>query len=155
MSTRQRVITDAAVSVIALACGVIMPREGKRNETYLDPTKIPTACYGHTGADVRIGAHYDDAHCVEWLKQDALQAYIDVMRCVKRPLAAYQAAFVSFAYNVGGDKFCGSTMARKANAGDLAGACAELSRWTLAGGKALPGLVTRREKERVLCEGRS
>jgi hypothetical protein len=33
------------------------------------------------------------------------------------------------------------------------GACAELSRWTYAGGKQLPGLVRRRAAERQLCEG--
>jgi GH24 family phage-related lysozyme (muramidase) len=42
--------------------------------------------------------------------------------------------------------------ARKANAGDMPGACAELSRWTRAGGNELPGLVKRRAAERELCE---
>jgi hypothetical protein len=45
---------------------------------------------------------------------------------------------VSFAFNVGDDAFCRSTLVRKANAGDIDGACAELSRWTYAGGKQLP-----------------
>jgi lysozyme len=31
------------------------------------------------------------------------------------------------------------------------GACNELPRWTLAGGKELPGLVKRRAAERDLC----
>ncbi|WP_417283029.1 glycoside hydrolase family protein [Comamonas sp.] len=41
---------------------------------------------------------------------------------------------------------------RKANAGDIDGACAELIRWTYAGGKQLPGLVKPRAAERQLCE---
>ena len=56
------------------------------------------------------------------------------------------------AFNVGNARFCSSTLARKANAGDMAGACAELSRWTYAGGKPLPGLVKRRATERAICE---
>ena len=62
------------------------------------------------------------------------------------------AAFLSFAFNVGNGAFCGSTLTRKANAGDMPGACAELSRWTYAGGKQMPGLVIRRAAERQLCE---
>ncbi|HHG5564729.1 TPA: glycoside hydrolase family protein [Pseudomonas aeruginosa] len=41
---------------------------------------------------------------------------------------------------------------RKLNAGDVRGACAELSRWVYAGGKKLGGLVRRRAAERELCE---
>ena len=33
------------------------------------------------------------------------------------------------------DVACTESLARKANAGDMAGACAELSRWTRAGGR--------------------
>jgi lysozyme len=58
---------------------------------------------------------------------------------------------VSFAYNVGGGNYCGSTLVRKLNAGDTAGACNELTRWTRAKGIVLPGLVKRREAERQLC----
>jgi lysozyme len=54
--------------------------------------------------------------------------------------------------NVGSDAACKSTLMRKLNMGDLAGACSELSRWTMAGGKVYPGLVRRRAAERALCE---
>ncbi|ECA7253941.1 lysozyme, partial [Salmonella enterica subsp. enterica serovar Oranienburg] len=37
------------------------------------------------------------------------------------------------------------------NAGDQAGACNELKRWTYADGKQWKGLVTRREIEREVC----
>ncbi|WP_370551208.1 lysozyme [Comamonas sp. CMM02] len=61
----------------------------------------------------------------------------------------------SFGFNVGEGEgaFCKSTLVRKANAGDVQGACAELSRWTYADGKQLPGLVQRRAAERQMCEG--
>jgi lysozyme len=61
-------------------------------------------------------------------------------------------ALVSFAYNVGVPKACGSTFVKRLNAGDGKAACAELSKWIYAGGRALPGLVNRRRDERKVCE---
>jgi lysozyme len=78
------------------------------------------------------------------------------LECINHPLTDGQkAAFLSFAFNVGNGNFCGSTLVRKANAGDMRGACAELSRWVYAGGKELPGLVRRRAAERAMCEGQT
>lgn len=48
-----------------------------------------------------------------------------------------------------------STLLRKINAGDFAGAAAEFPKWTKAAGRELAGLVTRRAKERALFEGRA
>jgi GH24 family phage-related lysozyme (muramidase) len=59
-------------------------------------------------------------------------------------------AMVSFAFNVGLNAYRGSTLLRKHNAGDFAGAAAEFPRWVYAGGEVLPGLVRRREAERTL-----
>ena len=85
--------------------------------------------------------------------------YVDLLKhaqaleCVKRPMSDGQkAAFLSFSFNVGNGAFCSSTLVRKANAGDMPGACAELSRWTYAGGKQLLSLIKRRAAERKLCE---
>ena len=46
-------------------------------------------------------------------------------------------ALVSFSYNVGSRAFCQSTLVRKLNAEDYAGACAELLRWRFFQGKRL------------------
>jgi lysozyme len=71
---------------------------------------------------------------------------------------------VSFAYNVGSRAFCQSTLVRKLNTEDYAGACAELLRWRFFQGKdcALPvnarlcgGLATRRQAESRQCLGES
>ncbi|EAV5089941.1 lysozyme [Salmonella enterica] len=62
-----------------------------------------------------------------------------------------RAALYSFAYNVGAGTFARSTLLKKLNAGDQAGACNELKRWTYAGGKQWKGLVTRREIEHEVC----
>ncbi|MBE5527621.1 glycoside hydrolase family 24, partial [Laribacter hongkongensis] len=77
-------------------------------------------------------------------------------QCVRVPLHQYEYdAFVSLAYNIGSGAFCSSTLVRKLNAGDYAGACAEIDRWIYAGGKRLPGLVKRRAEERARCEGKA
>ncbi|TFU20914.1 lysozyme, partial [Proteus mirabilis] len=59
----------------------------------------------------------------------------------------------SFAFNVGTTTFARSTLLKKLNAGDRAGACEEIKRWVYAGGKVWRGLVSRREAESVLCHG--
>src|SRR3546814_11649593 len=64
-------------------------------------------------------------------------------------------AFLSAAYNIGDAAFCGSSMGRRARAGDLRGACDALTLWdraTVAGVRVtLPGLTRRRAEERALC----
>jgi lysozyme len=40
----------------------------------------------------------------------------------------------------------------KARAGDLRGACAEIPKWSYAGGRVFPGLVKRRIRERAMCD---
>lgn len=99
-----------------------------------------------------MGQTFTREQCEELLYKD-LAKHADALQCIKAPMTDGQkAAFLSFSFNVGSQAFCGSTLARKANADDMLGACAELSRWTLAGGKQLPGLVKRRAAERQLCE---
>ena len=78
-----------------------------------------------------------------------------VRRCVKVPLFQYEFdAYTSLAYNIGQTAFCDSTLVKKANILNYAGACAEISRWNKAGGKVLRGLVKRRAAERAMCEGK-
>lgn len=128
--------------------------EGVILRGYKDPIGIVTACAGHTKTAV-LGKAYTKDQCDDLLAQDLIEHAKGIERCVRVPLATHEtAAYVSFAYNVGTGAFCGSTLARKLNSGDRAGACAELSRWTYAGGRQLPGLVKRRATERAMCEGR-
>jgi len=154
-STRLKVGAGAASLVLSLAAGVVVHFEGYVPETYADPVGIPTICYGHTGSDVTPGRQADRSECDQLLSGDLAVAYGAVRRCIAVPLKPYEAAaFTSFTYNVGASAFCQSTLARKANAGDMPGACAEMSRWVYSAGEKLPGLVRRRAEERALCEGR-
>ena len=84
---------------------------------------------------------------------------------VRVPLTANQReALRSFVFNVGPGEpgvrsgfvwlksGATSTMLRKLNAGDYAGAAAAFDRWNQAGGRVSTGLIARRADERALFE---
>jgi lysozyme len=143
----------AVAAACALCAPLVLASEGWVKRAAPDPIGIVTACAGHTGKDVVLGRDYTDAECRSLLASDLAKHGQEIDLCIKVdvPLQS-RAAFTSFAFNVGAHAFCASTMDRKLNGGDLPGACAELSKWTFAGGRQLPGLVTRRRNERKLCE---
>lgn len=150
MTPRQRLVAKIGAGAMALAVPLVIQYEGLILRGYRDPIGIVTSCVGHTAtAQMRP---YTRQECEELLYRD-LNQHADALECVKAPLTDGQkAALLSFAFNVGEQKFCSSTLVKKANQGDMPGACAELSRWTYAGGRELPGLVKRRAAERQLCE---
>jgi lysozyme len=144
----KRVAIGAAV--LALAAPLVMRFEGLSTQPYLDPIGIPTVCYGETHADMRS---YTPAECQAMLLASLESHGSGIAACLPADLPDHQkAAALSFGYNVGAEKLCSSTFARKLTARDPT-ACAELSKWVYAGGKPLPGLVRRRAAERTLCEG--
>ncbi len=152
MTPRQKLTAKIGAGALALVVPLVVTYEGLVLRTYADPINKITACTGHTGPGLRMGQTFTKEQCETMLYGDLLK-HADALDCIKTPLADNQkAAFLSFAFNVGNSAFCKSTLARKANAGDLMGACAELSRWVMAGGRELPGLVKRRAAERQLCE---
>lgn len=139
----------AAWCAIAVAC--VSGFEGLRTVAYLDPVKIPTICFGETKG-VKMGDRATLAQCQAMLADSLELANKAVERCVSTPLPPErQAALVSFTYNIGGGAFCSSTLVRKLNSGDVRGACNELPRWVKAKGITLPGLIKRRQEERVMC----
>lgn len=152
MSNKAKLIAAIGAATAALVVPLVAQHEGTVLRTYRDPIGIVTACTGHTGPELKMGQTFTREQCEDMLYKD-LAKHADALGCVRQPLTDGQrAAFLSFAFNVGEGAFCGSTLVRKANAGDMAGACAELSRWAYAGGKQLPGLIKRRAAERQLCE---
>lgn len=152
MNAKQKLTAKLGAVALALAVPAVVHFEGTVFRTYRDPIGVLTSCRGHTGPELRMGQTFTAEQCDQQLYADLLK-HAEALDCIKTPLSDGQkAAFISFAFNIGNGAFCGSTLARKANGGDLMGACAELSRWTLAAGKELPGLVNRRRAERELCE---
>lgn len=131
------------------------------------PGDVPTVGFGTTtrpdGSPVRMGDTVTPPQALARALSDVQKFEGALKQCVKVPLHQYEYdAFLSFAYNVGAASFCNSTMAKKLNAQDYAGACSEFSRWTFFQGKdckdpinRCAGLVMRRTEERKKCEGRS
>lgn len=162
-------VVAGLLAAASVAAPWIARFEGWRTVGYHDPAPgaYATICAGHMQAGV-VGQRYSDEQCQALLAQDAVKAGLEISRCLKVDVpTSSRAAFISFTMNEGGGAFCGSQIAAKVNAGDLAGACREIN--TSDEGKpqwiyvckgsgptrvctALPGLATRRAFERARCE---
>ena len=134
---------------------LIKAHEGLRLSAYTDPVGVWTIGYGHTTAagppKVERGMKITEAGADAILRQDLAKFERYVTDAVKVPLSQNEFdALVSFTFNLGPSNLRSSTLLRKLNAGDRAGAADEFLKWTKAGGKTLPGLVKRREAERAL-----
>jgi lysozyme len=152
MSLRQKIAIGALTGAVGMAGAVVAWFEGRSLVAYLDPVGIPTICEGGTQG-VKLGYVATSAECDALLEKELGIALAAVDRRVRVPLPdTRRAALASFVYNVGEGQFQRSSLLRKLNAGDVSGACAELSRWVYAGGRQLAGLVKRRAVERELCE---
>jgi lysozyme len=140
----------SAAAILALP-GIIreeaMPAVG-----YRDAVGIPTECAGHTEGAV-VGRVSTIDRCLTLAAADADRFDKRIRPCIKVPISdVTRSAFISFSFNVGSTAFCTSTMARRLNAGDVRGACAQFDKWVYAKGRKLPGLVSRRARERAQCE---
>ena len=132
---------------------LIEESEGLRLAAYPDAVGVWTIGYGHTGG-VSAGMTCDAERAAAWLLEDVAGAEAAVTRLATVPLTQGQFdALVSFTFNLGPGPLGGSTLLRKLNAGDTRGAAAEFPKWCHAGNAVLPGLVTRRARERALFEG--
>lgn len=145
-----------ALSLSAAALVGLLLHEGYRGEAYIPvPGDVPTIGFGTTGG-VKMGDRTTPERALQRALADVQKFEGALKRCVSVPLHQHEYdAYISFSYNVGSAAFCRSTLVRKLNAGDYSGACAELLRWTKAGGRELPGLVRRRQDEYLTCIGRN
>ncbi|QZS46299.1 lysozyme [Enterobacter cloacae complex sp.] len=132
--------------------------EGCKLTAYRDSVGVWTIGYGWTqpvdGKPIRAGMTIKQETAERLLKTGLVSYESDVSRLVKVDLTQGQFdALVSFTYNLGARSLSTSTLLRKLNAGDYAGAADEFLRWNKAGGKVLNGLTRRREAERDLFLG--
>lgn len=143
--------TQLTLRVGAAAIALVTGYEGLRQTGYLDPVNIPTACYGHTKWAV-VGQFYTMDECSRLLEADLEIAASAVRQQVRVPIQQPTFdALVSFTFNVGQGNLATSTLLKKLNAGDIAGACRELPKWVYAKGRLLRGLVKRRAAEMAVC----
>lgn len=120
---------------------------------YLDSGRVPTAGYGHTGPEVKVGVRYSLEQCNQWLAADVSRFEAAVSDLVKVPLSQHQFdALVLFAYNVGsGAKgFSGSSLLRYLNANDSSDAATQFILWDKVRGVENTGLERRRAIEKAL-----
>jgi lysozyme len=155
---RERVAAALLTLSAAGLVGIAM-HEGFRDRAYNDGAGIATVGYGATrredGTPVQMGDTTTPERALRKLSADADEAAQAVARCAPVPMYQHEFdVYSSFVVNVGGAAFCRSTLARKLRDGDYAGACAELLRWTYAGGRELRGLVIRRQREYAQCIGK-
>jgi lysozyme len=151
-------VAGGAAVVLVIAGVLVAKWEGVRYQAYPDPATggAPwTACYGHTGPEVKPGTSFTKAQCEAFLKQDLAQAQAILRRCVGRPMPqSVEAAYVSLVFNVGPRPVCqpNKTPHNALRAGDWALACKALDLYKRAAGRVMRGLVLRRADERKLCE---
>lgn len=145
-------ICKEAIDLVRLyECGGAVPDL----KAYRCPAGVLTIGFGHTGKDVAAGMVCTVAQANAWLLEDLESAAAAVDKLITVPLSAKQrGALASFVFNLGPNALKGSTLRKKLNAGDYAGAATEFHRWTkaLVNGAtvSLPGLVKRRAAEATL-----
>jgi len=147
-------IVIGALTLSASALVGIAVHEGYRGEAYI-PVKgdVPTIGFGTTDG-VKPGDRIEPVQALVRKLQDVQRFEGALRQCVRVPLHQHEYdAFLSLAYNIGPGAFCGSTLVRRLNAGDYAGACAEILRWDRFRGEPLRGLTLRRQAENRQCLG--
>lgn len=125
--------------------------EGLRLTAYQDVAGVWTVGYGHTGAHVTPGQTISEIEADALLLADLADAIRCVNQAVTVDISQCQFdALVDFCFNAGRGSFLNSTLLRKLNFGDVAGAAAQFGLWVHAGGKVVSGLVRRRKAEATL-----
>lgn len=154
MTDKARIVV-AALTLSASALVGIAVHEGYRGDAYT-PVRgdVPTIGFGDTHG-VKPGDKTDPVRALIRLNAHVENFQRQLRACIG-DVPMYQHewdAIVSWAYNVGPQAACQSTLVKKIKARDYAGACAELLRWDKFQGRALPGLTARRQAEYRQCMG--
>jgi GH24 family phage-related lysozyme (muramidase) len=133
--------------------------EGFKSKVYGDQAGNATIGYGHKLKKGERFGQITETDAATLLGQDVGAAMAAVKRLVKVALNSNQMkALTDLVYNVGDEAFGGSTLLKKLNSGDYAGASAEFDKWNKVksanGLVTSEGLTTRRARDRSLFEGK-
>ena len=124
--------------------------ESCKLKAYLCPANVWTIGWGTTKG-VKPGQTITQAQADKLFADDLARFETAVSKAVKVPLTGNQfSALVSLCYNIGAGAFAKSTLVKRLNARDYAGAQAQFARWNKADGKTLAGLTRRRAAEAKL-----
>jgi len=130
--------------------------ESFREEAYKDPGSkngLPiTIGWGSTrdenGQPIKLGTVWTRDQADAQFARDLEDTEERVRRLAPKTTQGQFDALVSFDYNTG--SLHSSTLLKKHNAGDYAGAKAEFARWNKNDGKVMNGLIRRRADEEAL-----
>ncbi|MGP2504483.1 lysozyme [Pantoea ananatis] len=126
--------------------------EGVKLKAYQCPAGIWTIGYGHTN-NVKRGDVITEITADKFLRQDLESSEKCVITLVKVDYTQSQFdAMVSFVFNLGQGAFRTSTLLKKINSKDYAGASMEFIRWVNVGGVKMAGLILRRRAEKILFD---
>jgi len=127
---------------------LLIAREGKRNDAYLDSVGVWTIGVGHTGPEVHAGLHWTDDQVADALRAD-LDRFEAAVNTATAALTQHQFdALVSFAFNVGVGAFTSSTLLKNINAKLFDEAETQFDRWHIP-----PEITRRRNGEREQFKG--
>lgn len=122
-----------ALTLSAAGFVAIVAREGYSDNAII-PTKgdVPTLGFGST-TGVKMGDKTTPQRALARAALELDTVYEKaVKQCVKSPLFQNEYdAYVSLTYNIGTGAFCGSTLVKKLNALDYAGACNQIPAWKM------------------------
>lgn len=155
-AANRRSLVAIVGAIAAAGLMALTPKwEGTELKTYRDLGGVLTYCTGAT-ENAMWGKTYTPDECRVQLDRDLARHADGISKCIdmSKLTTGQKVAFVDAAYNIGVQAFCSSSMARRANTGDMAGACAALSMWDKVNGQPVKGLTRRRADERAICEGR-
>jgi len=144
--------------------------EGSKRKVYTDSAGLPTIGVGHlllkseiaadainiAGKLVRLRYGLSNMQIGDLLAQDIVRFEDAINRNVKLTLRQNEFdALVAFCFNVGVTAFLRSSLLKEINSGNLDAVPNQMRRWNTVGGKPVPGLTNRREKEIRLWLGSS
>ena len=152
MISKQRTAAASLIASASVLVGIAV-HEGYSNTSYKDTAGVQTIGFGQADG-TKAGQTTNPVRALQVLEDSLDNHAKGMVACIHVPISQGEYdAYLDFTYNVGVSAFCHSTLNKKLNSGDYAGACKELLRWNQAGGKVLPGLVKRRQEEYAQCSG--
>lgn len=144
---------------LAPAEAIIKEFEGNELRSYKCPAGVWTIGYGHSGVDVVPGLTWTQQQADTTLRFELLNdwgpAVVKMLPMATSWTPNRVAAIVSWTFNVGTEAAKGSTLVERITGGEDPTVVVreELPRWCKANGKALPGLLRRRQAEVALFMG--
>lgn len=146
------VVSNGTVRTSEKGLELIGNAESCRRDPYVCPAGVLTDGIGNTHG-VKAGVIKTDIQIAADWEKNILEAESCVNKFGngKKLNQGQFDAVTSITFNAGCAQMQKSTMYRMLRDSKFTEACNQFPRWTYGGGKQLPGLVARRDKERALC----